>query len=63
MAKAALGNKGMESAVRGLPVGESVVLLARSYDQLVKDLEFALSHLSFENLSPELRTRVQERDE
>ena len=62
MANAALGSKGMEGAVRGLPVGESVVLLARSYDKLVKDLEYVLSHISRENLSPELRDLLNGRD-
>lgn len=63
MAKAVLGSKGIESAVRSLPVGESVVLLARSYDKLVRDLEYTLSHLSEQNLSPEMRKRMEERDE
>ena len=63
MAKTAIGNKGMESAVRGLPVGESVVLLARGYDQLVKDLEFALSHISEENLHPLLKSKLQKGDD
>lgn len=62
MAGAALGSKGMESAVRAASVGESVVLLARSYDKLVRDLEYALSHLSRENLSPELQALLEKRD-
>ena len=52
MAKPVLGNKGMESAVRAKPVGEAVLLLARSYDKLVRDLEYTLSHLP-ENTSDE----------
>ena len=62
MAKAALGSRGMESAVRALPHGESVVLWARGYDKLVKDLEYVLTHLSEENLTPELRARLEKRD-
>ena len=62
MAKTVLGNKGMESAVRAMPVGESVMLLARSYDKLVRDLEYALSHLSEENLLPGTRNRMEEGD-
>ena len=62
MAKAVLGNKGLESAVRGLPVGESVVLLARSYDKLVRDLEYVLSHLSEENMQPAFLKKLEERD-
>ena len=52
----------MESAVRALETGESVLLLARGYDKLVKDLEYVLTHLSEENLTPELRTRMEKRD-
>lgn len=62
MAKASIGSRGLESAVRSLPVGESVVVLARAYDQLVKDLEYALLHVSEENLSAELRARIEKRD-
>lgn len=62
MAKIAIGRCGMESAVQSLPAGESVVVLARAYDQLVKDLEYALLHISEENLSPELLARLEERD-
>ena len=62
MAKAVLGSRGMESAVRALPHGESVALLARGYDALVRDLEFVLTHLSEENLTPELRARLEKRD-
>ena len=63
MAKTVLGNKGLESAVRGVPVGEAVVMLARSYDKLVRELEYSLSHISEENLQPELRKRLEERGE
>ena len=63
MAKTVLGNKGLESAVRGKPVDQAVVLLACSYDKLVRELEFVLSHLSEENLQPELRKRLEERGE
>lgn len=56
MAKIVLGNKGMESAVRAKPVGEAVLLLARSYDKLVRDLEYTLSHLSKENMSDSSKT-------
>jgi hypothetical protein len=52
----------MESAVRSLPPGESVLMLARAYDKLVKELEYALSHLSEENLSPELLARIEKGD-
>ena len=52
----------MESAVRALPHGESVALLARGYDALVRDLDFVLTHLSEENLTPELRARLEKRD-
>lgn len=62
MAKAVLGNKGLESAVRGMPVGESVVLLARSYDKLVRDLEYVLSHLSSENMLPKTNDKTKEGD-
>lgn len=62
MAKAVLGNKGLESAVRGLPVGESVVLLARSYDKLVRDLEYVLSHLSSENMLSKSNDQTKEGD-
>ena len=62
MAKASIGSHGLESAVRSLPVGESVIVLARAYDQLVKDLEYALLHVSEENLSAELRSRIEKRD-
>ncbi|MBQ2807458.1 MAG: hypothetical protein IJF08_10450 [Clostridia bacterium] len=50
MAKAVLGNKGLESAVRAKPVGEAVLLLARSYDKLVRDLEYTLLQISKENV-------------
>ncbi len=62
MAKAGIGSRGMESAVHALPPGESVLLLARAYDKLVKDLEYALLHISEENLTPELRARIEKRD-
>ena len=62
MAKTVLGNKGMESAVRAKPVGEAVLLLARSYDKLVRDLEYLLSHLSKENLHPDLQKRIDKED-
>lgn len=62
MAKAVLGNKGLESAVHGMPVGESVVLLARSYDKLVRDLEYVLSHLSSENMLPKENDKTKEGD-
>lgn len=62
MAKITIGRCGMESAVRSLPAGESVIVLARAYDQLVKDLEYALQHVSEENLSAELRARLEKRD-
>lgn len=62
MAKAAFGSRGMESAVRSLEHGESVALLARGYDKLVKDLEYVLTHISEENLTPELRARIEKRD-
>lgn len=62
MARTALGSRGMESAVRAMETGESVLLLARGYDKLVKDLEYVLTHLSEENLTPELRTRMEKRD-
>ena len=62
MAKAVLGNKGLESAVRGMPVGESVVLLARSYDKLVRDLEYVLSHLSSENMLSKSNDQTKEGD-
>ena len=62
MAKAVLGNKGLESAVRGMPVGESVVLLARSYDKLVRDLEYVLSHLSSENMLTKTNDKTKEGD-
>lgn len=60
MAKIVLGKEGMESTVRAKPVGEAVLLLARSYDKLVRELEYELSHLSEENLCSELRERIKE---
>ena len=60
MAKTVLGSKGMESVVRAKPVGEAVLLLARSYDKLVRDLEYTLSHLSEENLSEAYRAETKE---
>ncbi len=62
MAKSGIGSHGMESAVRSLPPGESVLMLARAYDKLVKDLEYALLHISEENLTPGLRARIEKRD-
>ena len=62
MAKTSIGSRGMESAVRSLPASESVIVLARAYDKLVKDLEYALLHVSEENLSAELRARIEKRD-
>jgi hypothetical protein len=62
MAKTSMGSRGMESAVRSLPPGESVLMLARAYDKLVKDLEYAFLHISEENLSPELRAMIGKRD-
>ncbi|MBE6697314.1 MAG: hypothetical protein E7581_02205 [Ruminococcaceae bacterium] len=62
MARVVLGNKGLENAVHAKPLGESVVLLARSYDKLVRDLEYVLSHVSEENLASELRRKLEERD-
>ena len=62
MAKTGIGRSGMESAVRAASLGESVLLLARGYDQLVKDLEYALLHISEENLSPDLRALIEKRD-
>lgn len=62
MAKTAIGNRGMESAVQSMSPGESVRMLARGYDKLVKDLEYVLSHLSEENLTPELLSRIEKRD-
>ena len=62
MARAVIGNKGLESAVRAASVGESVILLARSYDKLVRDLEYVLSHLSEENMQPALLKKLEERD-
>ncbi|MBQ5362969.1 MAG: hypothetical protein IIU63_06430 [Clostridia bacterium] len=62
MAKTAIGSRCMESAVRSMPTSESVIMLARAYDQLVKDLEYALLHISEENLSAELRSRFEKRD-
>ena len=62
MAKTAVGSRGMESAVRSLPPGESVLMLARAYDKLVKELDYALKHLSEENLSPELLARIEKGD-
>lgn len=59
MASITIGSRGMESAVRSMPTDESVLLLARSYDKLIKDLEYALTHLSRENLSPELRALLE----
>ena len=63
MAKSGIGCRGMENAVRSKPVGESVLLLARAYDKLVKDMEYALLHVSEENLSPALRARIEKGDE
>ena len=62
MAKTVIGSRGMESAVRAASPGESLMLLARGYDKLVKDLEHVLTHISEENLTPELRERLKERD-
>ena len=62
MAKVVLGNKGLENAVRAKPLGDSVLLLARSYDKLVRDLEYVLSHVSEENLAAELLCKLEERD-
>ena len=62
MAKTGIGNHGMENAVRSLPPGESVLMLARAYDKLVKDMEYALLHISEQNLTPELRARIEKRD-
>lgn len=62
MAKTTIGSRGMESAVRSLPAGESVVLLARAYDKLVKDLEYVLLHISEENLSAELLSHIEKRN-
>ena len=59
MAKVTVGSRGMESAVLSVPTDESVVMLARAYDQLVKDLEYVLTHVSEENLSDELRLRIR----
>lgn len=60
MAKASLGNKGVESAVRSMPTEKAVLMLARSYDKLVRELEYTLSHLSEENLLPGMRTGNKE---
>lgn len=62
MARVSIGSCGLESAVRSMPPGESVLLLARAYDRLVKDLEYTLLHISEENLSAELRSRIEKRD-
>jgi hypothetical protein len=62
MAKTEIGCRGMENAVRSLPPGESVTLLARAYDKLVKDLEYALLHVSTENLTARLRERLERED-
>ncbi len=62
MAKTGIGMRGMESTVRSMQTGESVLLLARGYDKLVKDLEYALSHISEQNMTPELRDRIGKRE-
>ncbi len=62
MARVVIGSKGIESAVRVTSAGESVILLARSYDKLVRDLEYVLSHLSEENMQPAFLKRLEERD-
>ncbi len=58
MARAILGKKGMTSAVKGASAEASVVMLAESYDRLVRDLEYILSHLSEENFRPETLARM-----
>ncbi|MBR5601325.1 MAG: hypothetical protein IKW24_01710 [Clostridia bacterium] len=58
MARAILGKKGMTSAVKGASTDASVVMLAESYDRLVRDLEYILSHLSEENFQPEALARM-----
>ena len=60
MAKTSLGNKGIESAVRSMPVAKAVLLLARSYDKLVRDLEYVLYHLSDENMLPSMKDSHKE---
>ena len=62
MARVKIGSRDLESAVRSMPAEESVLLLARAYDQLIKDLEYALLHISEENLSAELRSRMEKRN-
>ena len=62
MAKAVLGTRGIESAVRSMTPEQSVIVLARSYDKLVRDLEYALCHISQENLQPELQRLLKERE-
>ncbi len=58
MARAILGNKGLTGAVKGVSADVSVVMLAESYDRLVRDLEYILSHLSEENFRPEALARM-----
>lgn len=59
MAKAVLGKKGMERAVKGAMPDASVVMLAQSYDKLVRDLEYILTHLSEENFLPQALDRIK----
>ena len=61
MARPMLGKKGMAGAVKGVSAQSAVVMLAESYDRLVQDLEYTLSHLSEENFQPTALARMSGR--
>lgn len=62
MARAILGKKGMQSAVKGGSAEQAVLMLAESYDRLVSDLEYVLTHLSEENFQAEALARLRGED-
>ncbi len=62
MARAILGKKGIESAIKGSSAEQAVLMLAESYDRLVCDLEYVLTHLSEENFQAEALARLRGED-
>lgn len=62
MARTVLGKKELQSAIKGSSADAAVIMLAESYDWLVRDLEYVLTHLSEENFQAETLARLRGED-
>lgn len=62
MARVIFRKKGLQSAVKGGSTEQAVLMLAESYDRLVHDLEYVLTHLSEENFQAEALARLRKED-